>query len=449
MIETIKYKGKWSIPNNDKWYSGTLKFNPENGAYLELFGTFNSFFDRKSMEIILGDTDKGEVTLVECFHTGTKSRNNGIIIGRYAPTFILEGHHFNLESEICYRHVSSRIFNSFQWFNKSGLTGNKEETESNFSISYIQPEPIYFRVNDTCSGKIAFIKATQQNTFHNEFSFKEQLHFSLDYIAKTKFKNIITDVKIIFSFISLMCYEQSYPISITLMDEDYCEEIQHRIYTKQIKCFYRNSFYQSEYKLRLPYEHIVKYKDIVEKFPFAFERWFKLFELYPLVMSHMLNTLKERNHFSEDTFLDTVKALEAYHRDTSDNARIPKKEYKKLIKTIIDSVSLNPDDLQWLRNKLQGNEPTFSYRIKNLINSNMNNFIKQAISDEKAFVRKVTDSRNYYTHLDKKGETKALKGIDLFEITVTLQGLLYSCIFKELGLSESEFVEGLKYHLAK
>ncbi len=46
MIEEFEYKGKWWLPDKpEKQISGTLRFNPTDGAVLELIGSFKDFQD--------------------------------------------------------------------------------------------------------------------------------------------------------------------------------------------------------------------------------------------------------------------------------------------------------------------------------------------------------------------------------------------------------------------
>jgi hypothetical protein len=69
MIEKFEYKGRWKIPGEESWYNGTLQFSPETGSNLEIFGTFNpGLLNRVSKSIILGETNKGDITLVDNYY---------------------------------------------------------------------------------------------------------------------------------------------------------------------------------------------------------------------------------------------------------------------------------------------------------------------------------------------------------------------------------------------
>lgn len=450
MLAKFEHKGKWKVPESNTWLDGTLSFDPDIGAKLEVFGSFNSFPDRSSKDIILGKTIDGDITLVDVWYSRTTSSPNDIIIAIYQPVIIIIGHHFKTESEICFRQIKSEIFNSFQWFDKSGFENDFENVQDGYSISYNKIAPIPFMLNDYCSGNVSFSSPVTLKDINNEINLKERAFFCLNYSVKTSYKEILNDLRYILGFITLFTFEQSYPMSITFYDDDYSNKFKNTSVVKQIQCIYQNSSYNSSFKVRRPHEHLVKYSDIKHDFPEILKNWYYLFNGHKSVFNLMLSGFRRKNFFSVEKFIDVIKAIETFHRNTQNNQRIPENEYNNLVSSILLNSKLqNSSDKEWLKNKLKGNEPTLKNRLKDLIEDNQNNFIIENISDLKGFYFKVIEARNYYTHYDKSSEVKALKGIDLFKLTSILQGLLYSSIFKELRLKEEHFEKGLKYHLSK
>jgi hypothetical protein len=449
MTETFEHKGKWKLVESDTWFDGTLSFDPDEGASLEIFGSFNSFLDRTSKSIIIGKTIAGDITLVDVWYRTSKSSSNGVVVEIYEPGWIIEGHHFTNENDISFRYVVTRVFNLFQWFDQSGFGDNFDYYSGTYDISYKKLTPIKFNLHERCEGNVLFDSPVSFNKFYNERNLKEQAYFTLDYKEKTNYKKILHDLWCLTGFITLFTYEQSYPISITFKDDDYFKEINSNRKLKFIKCIYQNNAYSSKYKLRRPHEHLVKYKDIKDSFPNLIKNWYDMYFQQESAFTLMLYSFRAKNHFSVDKFMDTVRAIETLHRNTRNNERIPQKDYDKLVEEILGSVNLNNENTEWLTNKLRGNEPSLNKRLKDLIRENQNKFIVENIPDIKRFSLNVTNTRNYHTHYDKSLEEKALKDKDLFHGTLNLLGLLHSVILKELGLNNSDFEEGLKYHLYK
>jgi len=64
MMDKFEYKGRWWLPDKpEKRISGTLRFTPNEGAILELIGSFKDTKDINKMlepEIILGISSNGK-----------------------------------------------------------------------------------------------------------------------------------------------------------------------------------------------------------------------------------------------------------------------------------------------------------------------------------------------------------------------------------------------------
>ena len=217
MIEIIECKGKWKLPESDNWINGTLFYNPEEGSRLELFGTFNTgFLDRDLHEIIIGETTKGQITLIDNWYITTKSIRNGVTIGIYEPYYVLFDYHFTDSNDINFRNVIFRVFNLFQWLNISGFKYNFSNSGSEYSIHYKQPEQIQILNNKRFSGKIVLDSRLETKDINNKSEITEQCFVSFEYKVKTDFRDILQDIRHFVGFITLCTYEQSYPTRITL-----------------------------------------------------------------------------------------------------------------------------------------------------------------------------------------------------------------------------------------
>jgi len=91
LIEKFEYRGEWWLPGRDeRKVSGTLKFSPNEGAKLELIGSFREARDYDKMtahEIILGiSIDGRNITLHKCFETEL----SGVLSGPQASSFLIQ-----------------------------------------------------------------------------------------------------------------------------------------------------------------------------------------------------------------------------------------------------------------------------------------------------------------------------------------------------------------------
>jgi hypothetical protein len=449
MTSKIEYKGQWKLPYDEEWINGTLSFDPEYGGKLELFGTFNpNFLDQSSKEIILGKTDNGDITLIDNWYRTKKvTAHTGVTIGIYEPIKIIKGHHFKKETEINFRKVIFKPFNLFQWLAKTGQNHDFRNHSSSYSLNYEEVPRIEFELNENCTGYISFDAPLSLNADYNAVNFREEAYVNLIYSDKVNLSKIIEDVTIFVQLITLLTFEQSYPIDITLKDQDYTTEQGKFKEEKFVKCFYRTTFYSQKHNLRNQGQHIVRYSEIEPDFPKIIQNWFNLYHKMEPVIILMLHHFKSKYLFSSDKFMDSIRALESYHRQNFNNERIPIEKFDKLVADIKSQVDLSEDDEKWLSSRLIGNEPSLATRLEDLVTANQNEYIIEKIKDLNKYCHKATSSRNYYTHYTKELENRALKGSKLSELTRTNRGLLFSCILKEIGIENEYFEKGLKYNL--
>ena len=252
MTSKFIHKGEWKLPTDENWTNGTLEFDIEQGTSLELFGTFNpSFLDRENQKIILGKTTNGDITLIDCIYRGNKSIHNGVIIGKYEPLIILEGHHFTNISKIKFSQVIFRVFNLFQWLNLSGLDVNIKNQSKSYEIEYEEIQKIEFNLSNNCKGKITFDGPITTNGPYNAIELQEEAYITLDYSEQEYYKTILGDISKIVGFITLVTFEQSYPKRIVFRDNEYKTETKHSNYNKYINCYYEHTNYNKSTNLEI------------------------------------------------------------------------------------------------------------------------------------------------------------------------------------------------------
>lgn len=324
------------------------------------------------------------------------------------------------------------------YFNKSG----------EISFSYTKPQSIYFEIDEILKGNISFDYQVKGDKIDNKIEFQEQCYVNLNYKCKESLFKIIEDINCFIGFLSLVTYEQSYPISINFQDEDYNHIFSvnppFKFLNKSIKCFYANSLYHTNRKYIYTNEQLVKYEHIQNIFPIILKNWFEKYSTLEPVFNLLLYTIRNKNKFGVENFMDISRALETFHRRTEVLTEKPNHEYENLVAKILSHDKLDKKELNWLKEKLQyGNEPSLKKRIIGLISKYSNNFTNNKIVFDSKFIQKVVDTRNYYTHFDIKNERKYLKDKELFIASQKLMVLLISCILKDIGLQAHHFESGL------
>jgi hypothetical protein len=111
MMERFDYEGLWWLPNNPTVkLAGICSFTLSEGGDLELIGDFNTLVDFQALEeplLILGSTDKEEVTLYNCFLKEKKKRCGCIETSLYYVSLIFSGIHFYSDLEVKFKKIST------------------------------------------------------------------------------------------------------------------------------------------------------------------------------------------------------------------------------------------------------------------------------------------------------------------------------------------------------
>ncbi|WP_420321662.1 HEPN domain-containing protein [Flagellimonas sp.] len=442
MIEAREYNGKWKIPDVDVSFNGTLTFSAKLGAELKLFGSFKqSFFDNNCKKIIIGETNAGRITLLDSYHRKTSS-GKGIVTEIYEPSIIFEGISVLEESQLYFSSVVFRAHNLFQWFDSSDINITNERNNSKcYSINYQSRENIEFSFRENTNGFISFDAPLTTNGVNNRIELYEQAYVSFHYPRSTIYNEILTDISRFISFLTLVTFEQSYPTSIVLLDENETSKKLEGKSFATIKCIYKHTRYSEKHKVRKSWHHLFSYTDISSIFAQTMENWFDLHEEMESVIMLLTNFFKNKYLFSEERFMECIRAIESFHRISHENNKLPKQKYKELVSQVKMNSTLEGEDLKWLEAKLMGNEPSLGKRLEELINAYQNPFIEKNFTEK--VCRDAKNSRNYYTHFDKSSAKKALQGAELSDLTRKLRGLLISAIFTKLNIDYSIFVEKL------
>ena len=188
---------------------------------------------------------------------------------------------------------------------------------------------------------------------------------------------------------------------------------------------------------------IFSLKDIENEFSLYIQKWLNISD----EIKHICNIyfgLKYNKSigFTESYFLFMSQAVESYHRVKKSNLSIPLEAHQKRLKEIYDSI---PEKyLDWLREKLvHSNELTLKDRLEQLITIH-NGIIQPFLHDDNNinnFIKRVRNTRNYYTHYNQSPNGKYAQGTELFRLAQVLSFLLLSCLLSELGCTNERCVE--------
>jgi len=445
MIEKLEYKGFWWLPNNpENKISGTLQFTPNEGAILDLVGSFRDlehFNQSFQPEIVLGISSDGKnITLYKCFETKSRVSIPGLIISSLYASVVFVGAHFLKAEDIKFKSLSIHFSHLDEWVNISGIDIDFPTDTKEILIRYKKPEPIQVVLNDSLrllidfSTEYPFLSHPQK-----EAGIKQKIYIIIEPSTEKPFEEYFPIMYHIRNFLSLATTELVQPLLIEGKTETNKEIIANTVHYPSVGIFYQLPNIGDETEKLTPYLMLFRYNQISNQFDVFLNNWFQKANYLETVYDLYFGTLYNPHLYLNNQFLNLIQAIESYHRKTMKNNELPEDRHQERIKEILNAVPSKFTD--WLEWKLKySNEVNLRQRLKDILEF-CSKISERLISDQEAFIGKTVDTRNYLTHFDPELEQRAVKGKELYDLTSRLKVLLQTIFLKELGLSDDRIRE--------
>jgi len=433
----FEYKGVWFLPEKpEKQVAGTLRFSPNEGAILELIGSFKGIEGMHGLadqEIILGYCGK-KVTLYKCIEVRSEIKSEGVLSSTFYTNAAFLDIHFKKKEEVKFRKIAVNYSHLNEWVHITGFEIIQPNDRKGTTINYTLPDPIPIAEFERCKISIE-VKAIGPTIPppQKELKIKEQTFITMESPEEKPFEEHMEMAHKIQNFLSLATMNPVRPQAFHGYTPVYIVTKGDKIIYPAIEAFFQLPFPAETPKTLMPNEMLFVFADIKEQAENVMQNWLqkqdKLKPVYDLYFSTMYNP----HMYLENEFLNIVQAIESYHRRTMKNFDLPEEEHKKRIEVILNTT---PEEYkEWLEEHLEyTNEPRLRRRLNELLKQN-SDLIGKAVKTQK-----VIDTRNYLTHYDEKLKDKAATGQKLFRLTLKLKMLLEIAFLKELGLEK----EGIK-----
>jgi hypothetical protein len=203
----------------------------------------------------------------------------------------------------------------------------------------------------------------------------------------------------------------------------------------EIKVFYQSLPFSERAPKVDRFRMLFGYSQIAASAEEKIRRWFAAYEVFRPALALYFGARAGAHRYLNGRFLSLVQALETYHRRITDERVMDDDVFRKLSADLRDACPEEHRD--WLAQRLAyGNEISLAARLRQIIEP----FAARLGDDDKRenLVRKFRDTRNYFTHYDKKLEDKAADGAELHALCVIAEAILQLHFLKEIGFTDGE-----------
>ena len=447
-MNKFSYLGSWWLPSDPtRQIEGTLTFDPVDGAFLELIGSFqdNVFhFDRTlQVEFMHGLTVNGkETTLFHCMHTQMTSSAGGIPTSKYRIELVLIGHHFQDRAEIAFNEYKVRYSFLEEWLGQRVFAfdsqGVRSHDRRSFNITYTTPEDISATIDDlsititssmsTATPVGGTVSASHSNAI--KIASSSPISFA-DFLGTHNY--------LMQNFLALALGIATRPLEIVAHRADVTKQIgSDLIRPKDVQIFFPMSANPNEGSQIHPHLMIFAFADISQHFETTLKLWFTKQTVLRPVYDLYFAILNTANNYAENEFLSYVFALESYHRRTQPDKYLDDEDAleevrQALTRAVPDSI---PEDFRSsLKQKFKYiNEYSFRRRLKDIF-ALFGNVVSSFLPNTQGFIDDIATTRNYMVHFDAALEADSLKHENLFWATRKLRALIQICLLHELGFS--------------
>lgn len=442
MDEEKEWKGNWFLPNfpEDK-VSGTLKYSPSKGVYLELIGKrfLNSI---KEDDILLGDVPNStQITLLNCSRLSLWSSPNQNF---YVNSFLI-GHHFYNRQDLKFDSVvlSSKQFD--EWFHIGSLDHEEKYSDDGIlqasEFRYKYKDPIVFNIDSNVEGTIS-THLNPKFEFSDVLTLKEYSTLKIDSEEKINVFELEKIARSFVHFVQLCYFEVVFFEEMIFTSNDILRKRHKKQFPKEIKFYRKQHFIDEKIKVKYHFENLTNYDQLRGNFKPLIENWYKLRDKLRPVTNILVYDL-EPKMWTENDFLNMAQGVESFHkRFRYDEERdfLNKKDriiYEKILK------SLNNQNYErWLKKFFEKKKMLTKYkdRIGDILSELDYDIMNSIYQDKDDFIELVTINRHYYSHLDIDKEDEILDNQGLFELYVKLKVILTILVFKELKLNEDNML---------
>ena len=458
MIEEFEYKGIWWLPYKpEDRISGWLKFSPNEGAVLDLIGSFKDISSIEKilkekilkLEIILGISSDGKnITLYKCFETKSNFSFPGLSTSSFYADNVFVGAHFQKPEDIKFKSLFVHYLYLDEWVDVSGFDIQYLPDEEKVIVTYKRPLPIQATI-DNCNISLDFEAIYPARSYvQKEASIKQRTYIGIEPLEEKSFDQYLNIMYHIQNFLSLVIGRSVYPLVVQGETEANKKMINNKAHYPRVKIYYNYSLFDTAKapKTLLPFEMLFTFKDISDRFEVFLKNWFEKADKLEPVYSLYFGTLYNPRMYLEHQFLSLIQGIESFHQRIYGGEYLTKEEYEHVVYDAL--VNAIPDGVRSdLKDRLKeylkyGNEFSLRKRLEEIFDK-YQEILDRFIENKNDFIEKAVKTRHYQTHHDEDLKKCAASDEDLYHLTQKLKILLEICLLREIGFNSEEIIEAL------
>ncbi len=394
----------------------------------------------KTRDVLLGQTDKRDCTLMHLQKAGARGVTN------LADNFVVGGADWRVSTLVMGMHLKSgndRVLDGFALYLSDldrWIAPPWQQSISSENQTYEFPNKLhtFFSFFDLCSqAEVSLQGHMSHRQTRSKIIGKPVIRVHVKSASRVSLEQVVAQVPRISSFFTLLLGTS---VTVTKVQLFRGDEDAYVIRASRLK------------KEKPNLQSWVRCD--ASQIALALEKWLAVPASEQMLERSVLGMLRVSRLYNETEFLSLAQALEAFGRLNFREPVIPQAVFREKLclvrqaaQTIWDSPDMTKRCMDGLINI---NEPTFAERINRTLDMISPELLQKIVGEKEAFAKSIRQTRNYYTHLGiKKTGLVVTGGKELFLLNQKIHALLRAVMLLSLSLSESAFGEAVVFDSKK
>ena len=450
----------WLPEKRDDEIAGTLTYDPEKRAVLELLGVFGELRDaftracggtnRDEEAVIHGVTTKGKpVSLLHAHDTNRQFPMPGIPHETWSSNLLVIGAHItSADEEAIFTKSYFRFEDIETWLEHAPFTRTFDDAARSVTVVAETPREVAFAAHaDFDVSSVGSLYSSDKPATHYTLDVTSQmaitahepqsLNWHLDRAARLQeLASLCTG-----HYLPLTAFELRGPEEELSGGRTRAREV--HFYALMI---HGDSERPQSTKRRTP---MVTGPELIRFAPDAVQSWFDQFDAFSPALRLFFTITGERQMFTNIRLLLAIQALEVFHRRTSGESVMAEDAFEAFFEAMVAAIP--PGTSPAMHEKLQSlyrfaNEPSLKQRLRSIVAALTEEFGERPGGFDGKFIRKLVDTRNYYTHFSEDLSRRTLDGEGMYWATRRVVLLLTLLFLQRLGLAAGDIKPLLKRH---
>jgi hypothetical protein len=438
-MDKLKISGVWWDPKNDKEQaSGALTFDNENGGRLTLIGALGglrAFNGDEGITIIHGIADNKFITLYKSYTRSLSTNFPGPHKHIIDTGVIFIGRHLS-EDEMVFNKVNIDFTYLPEFISKSSLSysmhfDKTRQHAKGLSAEVKSQKPHY--IGPVPNGKISATYGWgQQGVPFRSVTLKEQCALMIELTSSITLNELIaTYVRPLQDLVTLAT---DLPNAITRLEVQNPNILNEHNQNPKTLEVYQRTFAdppESKKKSLMRYDMLFTLNDLKKT---KINKWINVAQYYRPAVAILFGQRYAKVNL-ENKLLNSVSAIEAYHRRKFKNNLSGKVVWSKRLERILRGV--NERDKVFLNEKLSyANDKNLIHRLDEVLAQS--GLMSDLISNPEKWNKLIRKYRNALTHYDPSSPKEITDYQSVHWLAESLAWILLACLMTEIGFTKTE-----------